>query len=82
MSLKRDVFLFVLENMSTKQVSTIKELRTIDKLCKLIESSEDTIELEDADLIFLNKRIETYESWNPAKEARQQVLDAVSKLNV
>jgi hypothetical protein len=77
----KDVFLFVLENIPTKQINTIKDLRIIDKLCALIEESTDTLVLEDTDFDYLKRKAENFDQWNPAKEARKLVLDSIGKLN-
>jgi hypothetical protein len=75
----KDALKFVLENATTKTVTTIKDLRLIDKVCKVIESSTDTLELEDTDYEYLKKRYEAFDQWNPA--VRQIVLDTADKLN-
>lgn len=70
-----------LEMISVGGVTTIAELRRIDKVCGVIEDSEDgVIELEDADYQFLLQRFQTFQSWNPA--VRSRILSVADKLGV
>jgi hypothetical protein len=78
----KDALKFVLEQVSptdTKTIVTVADLRVIDKICKVIETSGDTVELEDADFDFLKRKFDSFPSWNP--QARQLVIETSDKLN-
>lgn len=78
---QRDALKFVLEEVNpndTKVHITVKDLRQIDKICKVIESAQDTLELEDADFNYLKDKFLGYSSWNP--QARDIVLPLAEKL--
>jgi hypothetical protein len=78
---QKDVLIFSLESVSTKTVNTIKDLRMIDKICKILEKPDAIIELEDADYTFLKNRFEHYDQWNPTSEMRKLILETADKLN-
>ncbi len=78
---QRAALKFTLEEISPNdsRISiTIRDLRQIDKICKLIEAEGVSIELEDVDFEYLKKKFDSYQSWNP--KARQIVIEVADKL--
>jgi len=82
---QKDALKFVLEeiNPNTPNLSIkVKDLRQIDKICKVIELPHEDIELEDADFTFLKEKFFNYNSWNPhARETILIVADSLEKTN-
>lgn len=69
----------VLEEANPKTVTTIKDLRTIDKLCSVLECDGD-VSFEDADFEFLKTRLQNFTLWVP--KARQQILRVAEALGL
>ncbi len=76
----KEVFVAPLEGVTPQSVTTIADLRMIDKICTKIEASSSTLELEDSEFSFLKERFNNYTNWSPL--ARKQILNAVGKLEV
>jgi uncharacterized protein involved in propanediol utilization len=76
----KKILVSVLEMVNPQSVTTIKDLRQIDKICTAIEATGDVIELEDADFDFLKSRVQAFTGWVP--KARRQILDLVGKLGL
>jgi hypothetical protein len=74
----KEVLRYALETVETKTVTTIKDLRVIDKLCQLLEKDSPIIDIEDADFTFLKQRFFQYDKWNPS--VRKMILDVAVKL--
>jgi hypothetical protein len=77
----KEVLKFVLENINPNDPSlkiTIKDLRQIDKICSIIESAQDTINLEDSDYEYLKRKFETFNNWNPLM--RKIVIEVANKI--
>ncbi len=80
----KDALKFVLENVNptdTRVIITVRDLRQIDKICKVIESSKDSIELEDADFSYLKNRFDGFTGWNPTQETRNLIIEVSDKLS-
>lgn len=78
---QKNALKFVLEEVNpndTRVRITVKDLRQIDKICKLLETKDDKVELEDADFTYLKGKFTEYNSWNP--QARNIVLPVADKL--
>jgi len=79
---QQDALKFVLEEVSPNAEITVKDLRQIDKICAVIESSGGKdIELEDNDFAYLKGKFLGFNTWNP--QARKLVLavaDALEKI--
>lgn len=80
----KEALKFCLENINPTDARitiTIKDLRQIDKICSVIESSNDAefIDLEDADFNYLKNKFDSYNSWNPT--SRKIILDTSSMLD-
>ncbi len=80
----KEALKFVLETATTKTITVVKDLRQIDKICKLLEEpvpDNSDISLEDEDYNFLKKRFDAFDQWNPTAESRSVILDTADKLN-
>jgi len=78
---QKDALKFVLEevNPNTPNVDIkVKDLRQIDKICKVIELPHEEIELEDTDFDFLKTKFLNYSNWNP--HARKTILIVADSL--
>jgi hypothetical protein len=74
---QKDIIKFPLENISptdNKSIVLIKDLRQIDKICKVLESPSDTIELEDADFVYMKNKFTSYNGWNPSGDIRSSLI--------
>ena len=72
---------FVLEEVNlgeSKPSVTIKDLRQIDKIYNVLETSTDNIALEDSDFRYLKNKFDSYTGWNP--QARKIVLSVADVL--
>lgn len=77
----KDALKFVLEQVNpndTKIHITVKDLRQIDKICRLLEVDGERVELEDADFNYLKNKFDNYSGWNP--QARAIVISVSDKL--
>ena len=72
-----------LENVPPGQV-TIKDIRTIDRICRAIEESPDgEIEMETADMDYLKGKWREFTSWNPSNpQVRTRVIALSDKLGL
>ncbi len=80
----KDALKFVLENVNptdTRVIITVRDLRQIDKICKVIEGSEDSIELEDADFNYLKSKFDGFTGWNPTQDTRNLIMEVSDKLS-
>lgn len=81
----KDALKFVLESVDTNDTKVhiyVKDLRTIDRICDLIEKCDgDSLVLEDADHSYLKGKFDGFGAWNPDKTARAIVMDTSDKLN-
>ena len=62
---ERKAVVELLESVTAQTVTTIKDIRSIDKLCKIIETAGGDISLEDADYAYLKQRIGSATGLNP-----------------
>ena len=69
-----------LDSVSPSTVSTIADLRLIDKICTLIDSADSVLELEDADYEYLRKRVASFSNWQPA--VRDRILPVADMLGI
>jgi hypothetical protein len=76
----KKILVSVLEMVNPQSVTTIKDLRQIDKICSAIEQAVDSIDLEDADFEFLKKRVQSFTGWVP--KARKQIINLVERLGL
>ncbi len=75
----KDALRVSLEIVPVGSVQTIKDIRLIDKLCKLLEAEGTEVSFEDSDFEFMKKRFEGYGQWNP--QFRKVIIDTADKLN-
>ena len=79
---EKDALKFVLEEVNPNDQYahiTVKDLRQIDKLCKIIDDSKEEVSLEDTDFDYLKGKFLGYSSWNP--KARDIVISVDSKMS-
>ena len=70
-----------LEAAGLRTITTVKDLRMIDKICESIESSTDgVVVLEDADYNYLKQRFTSFETWVPNKQIRSRVIQVADIL--
>lgn len=75
----KDALRVSLEVVAVGAVNTVKDLRLIDRLCKILETEDAEISFEDTDFEFMKKRFEGYGQWNP--QYRQVIIETADKLN-
>ena len=77
----KDILKACLETVQQDRHFNIAELKKVDKICDVIENSNDIIELEDADFKHLKENFETFTRWNPEKASRKRVLELSEQFN-
>jgi len=72
----------VLELANTRTVTTIRDIRQIDKICSVIEGMGDgeTLVLEDADCEFMRQRIAAVTAWVP--KDRKAIIALADKVGI
>jgi hypothetical protein len=70
----------LLETANTKTITTIKDIRQIDRICTLVEASDGNLDLEDADYEYMKKRINDFSSWVP--QLRKEIITLADKLGL
>ncbi len=78
---ERKTIVTVLEMVTPETRTTIKDIRTIDKICQIVESTEGAeISLEDADYEYMKNRIKGFSGWMP--KSRKDVIALADKLGL
>jgi hypothetical protein len=70
----------LLEMANPKTVSTIKDIRQIDKICTIFENTSGPVCLEDSDFEFMRRRLNDFSGWVPKK--RKEILALADKLGL
>jgi hypothetical protein len=70
----------LLEAATPQTITTLKDVRRIDKICTVIEKSEADVNFEDADFDYLKQRVENFPGWVPA--SRKEVIQLADKLEI
>lgn len=76
----RKILMSMLETINPERLSTIKDIRAIDKICTVIEGSEDVLNFEDADFAYLKNRMTNFTGWVP--KARKEILALFEKFKI
>lgn len=79
---ERKMLVDVLENSSTGNQTTIKDIRTIDKICKIIDEAGESVELEDADHSYLLDKLRKFGGWVANAKARDIILPLAEKIGL
>ena len=77
---EKKTIVMLLETATPQTRTTIKDIRQIDKICFVIESAGDVLNLEDADYGYLKQRIGDFTGWVP--KSRKEVIVLADKLGL
>lgn len=76
----KDLLKVPLEQTTPDGQVTMKDIRQIDKICKLLEQEGESLELEDVDYSYLINKFESFSLWNPSVDARKHIINVSEKL--
>lgn len=76
----KEILKVPLENVPVGNLTTIADLRMIDRICTSIENSDGVLILDDAEYDFLLAKWKAFGGWIPA--ARNKVIPVADKLGV
>ncbi len=77
--------IMLLESANPRTVTTIGDLRQIDKICNVVEGSiksGDPLEMEDFDYEYTKRRINECTGFIPAAESRKAAIALADKLGI
>ena len=77
---ERVILTEILESVTPQSVTTIKDLRMIDRICRKVEASDGSIDLEDTEDQFITRRLGEFAGWLP--KARGEILPLAEKLGI
>lgn len=77
---EKKLLVSIMESATPQTRTTIKDIRQIDKICTMIESSENSLDFEDSDYSYMKQRINEFAGWIP--KGRKEVLALADKLGL